>query len=290
MSRPRLGISFSGGRTSAVMTKMCLETMSDDYDISVTFANTGQEHEATLDFVRDCDENLGFNTVWLEAVVGEDGLGIRHKVVDYDSASRNGEPFESVISKYGIPCMSHPQCTSRLKEEVMYDYRRSLGWKKGTYYTAIGIRADEIDRISARKDELMLMYPLVRMGWTVEMVKAECKKWDFDLKIPGDHYGNCVTCWKKSDRKLFTIAQDDPKLFDSFMAIEKDYGHVNAPDNDRVFFRKHRSAEDMLIASNGNFVRFEDYRPELQLRLISDGCFDIDELDKEDSCGASCEI
>lgn len=285
--KPNLGISFSGGRTSAVMTKLCLETMSDEYNISVTFANTGQEHESTLDFVRDCDNHFGFNTVWLEAVVGGEGVGIQHKIVDYDSASRNGEPFEEVIKKYGIPCMSHPQCTSRLKEEVMYDFRRSLGWKRNTYYTAIGIRADEMDRISDRKDELKLIYPLARLGWTVEMVKAECKKWPFDLQIPGDHYGNCVVCWKKSMRKLMTIAKEQPERFDFFDRMEQKYSNYRA-DNDtgkRVFFRENRSSKDVIELSNQEFTPYSD---SAQLNFID--LIGSEWLDRGSSCGESCEI
>lgn len=44
-------ISFSGGRTSAYMTKMLLDNFNDKYDFIVTFANTGMEHNKTLDFI-----------------------------------------------------------------------------------------------------------------------------------------------------------------------------------------------------------------------------------------------
>jgi 3'-phosphoadenosine 5'-phosphosulfate sulfotransferase (PAPS reductase)/FAD synthetase len=48
----RLLVSFSGGETSALMTKLCHERLSDQYDeILTVFSNTGQEDEATLEFV-----------------------------------------------------------------------------------------------------------------------------------------------------------------------------------------------------------------------------------------------
>jgi len=68
-------VSFSGGRTSAYMTKLLLDNWSDRYDFIVTFANTGLEHPKTLEFVRNCDDHFGFNTVWLEAVVQRETTG-----------------------------------------------------------------------------------------------------------------------------------------------------------------------------------------------------------------------
>ena len=63
-----LVISFSGGRTSGYMTKKLLETKKKWKEVLVLFANTGQEHEKTLEFINNCDQQFGFNTVWLEAV------------------------------------------------------------------------------------------------------------------------------------------------------------------------------------------------------------------------------
>jgi len=60
-------ISFSGGRTSAMMTKYLLENYKDKYNMIVVFANTGKERKETLDFVNMCDKEFGFNCVWVEA-------------------------------------------------------------------------------------------------------------------------------------------------------------------------------------------------------------------------------
>lgn len=127
--KPRISISFSGGRTSSVMTELVLKEFGSTHQIVVLFANTGQEHPATLDFVRECDARLGFGTVWLEAEVSvEKGKGVRHRVVSYETASRDGRPFRDCIAKYGIPNMGSPQCTTRLKENVMTSYLRQIGW------------------------------------------------------------------------------------------------------------------------------------------------------------------
>ena len=53
-------ISFSGGRTSAYMLWRVLQAhdMSLPNDVKVIFCNTGKEHEATLDFVRDIEKQF----------------------------------------------------------------------------------------------------------------------------------------------------------------------------------------------------------------------------------------
>jgi hypothetical protein len=282
----KLAISFSGGRTSAVMTKLLLEKYRDtDVEVSVTFANTGCEHPATLKFINDCDNHFGFGTVWIEGVVGPKGTGMRAKVVNFNTASRNGEPFEAYIAKYGVPTAAQPHCTSRLKEDVMYDYRRSLGWHHKEYHTAIGIRADEADRCSAKAKEKSLVYPLVEMGITKDMVKAECGKWPFDLELPGDHYGNCVWCWKKSMRKLCTVAKESPEWFEFPAKMEEKYGHLMADNAQgrRVFFRKHMSTQDVLELAKKPFTPYSDTR---QMTL-----FELDDfMDIGSGCGESCEI
>jgi hypothetical protein len=62
-------------------------------------------------------------------------------LVSYETASRNGEPFEAMIQKIGIPFQFAPSCSNQLKTEAIKDYLKSLGWKK--YHTALGIRFDE---------------------------------------------------------------------------------------------------------------------------------------------------
>jgi hypothetical protein len=286
----RLAISFSGGRTSAVMTKLLFDECRD---ASIVFANTGCEHPATLDFVNACDFHFGWDVVWLEAVVTHgDRVGIRHKVVNYHTADRQGKVFEEYIKKYGVPNQAYKQCTSRLKEEVMDSYRhRELGWKKGTYKTAIGIRADEIDRMSSTAEEKNLIYPLVKMGHTKQSVNAIVKSWPFDLQISGDHYGNCVWCWKKSLRKLLTVAKETPEMFDFPDRMEKTYGlgkNKNRPDIERdSMFRGYRSAEDIVRMAQTE--EFEPYADDRQLTLFDQIGYD-ELLDIGSACGESCEI
>lgn len=120
-------ISFSGGRTSAYMLWRVLQSHDGKLpdDCVVCFANTGKEDEATLRFVRDCGERWGVPMTWLEY---RDESAF--EVVNFDSASRNGEPFEAVIRQRGgyLPNRVARFCSSELKTRTMHRYLKSLGW------------------------------------------------------------------------------------------------------------------------------------------------------------------
>ena len=290
---PKMAISFSGGRTSAVMTKLIWDRHQATHDIIITFANTGCEHEKTLDFVKQCTEAFGWPVIWVEAVVDpEKGKGVRHRIVTYETASRNGEPFKDAIAKYGIFNKVSPNCNPRLKVEPMNSLLASCGFLRGkrlNYKTAIGIRADEIDRVSQWAiREIGAIYPMVDWNVNKRKVGLEIAKWGFDLQIPGDHFGNCTWCWKKSLRKLMTVAKQDPSAFDFPDKMEREFGDKLESKNRTGgrgrahFFREHISASELVEMANTR--RFREY---------ADDGYEHGwerELDLGGSCGDSCEI
>ena len=249
--KENLIVSFSGGRTSAYMSYILKTKYSDKYNITFIFANTGQENTRTLDFVKECDNEWCLNVVWVEAVVNPvHGQGIRHKVVDFDTASRNGEPFEAFIAKSGIPNSNKPQCSDRLKALPIESYKKSTGLSGVKH--CIGIRSDEASRKSeASIKKYNIVYPMC--DWFESDLIDVNDFWElspFDLGLKS-YEGNCKTCWKKSDPKLFLIAKENPQHFDFFADMEHKYKDVKPNDNGqaRVFFRKHRSAADVVAAS-----------------------------------------
>lgn len=297
MTKETLFVSFSGGRTSAYMCWWLLENKADEYDFIFVFANTGLEHEKTLEFVDRCDKEFGLNVVWVEAYVHAKRIGTGHTIVDFQSASRGGEPMEAVIKKYGIPNQDYPHCTRETKLAPMRDYKRELNFN--TYHPmAIGIRSDEPRRLpnAATAEMLGLVYPLAH--WT-QCTEPQIRHWwadqDFDLDLPV-HYGNCVTCWKKSNRKLLTIARHDPHYFDFMDRMEQIYPDAGAGDQKRVFFRGYKTADDFLMECKEPFKEFVDVMPEYQLNLLSTDekvavLIDMNEMDIEEDCGAGgCEI
>lgn len=276
--KQRLLINFSGGRTSAYMVYQILKHRSSHFDIRVVFANTGQEHENTLRFVKACDDHFGFNTTWVEAVTHNGRKGCTHKIVTFETASRNGEPYEAEIKKYGIPNMSFPHCTRELKINPIHSYIRSIGWKAKSYSTAIGIRVDEMRRVRKSAVKEKIVYPLV--DW-FPTTKPEINSWwekqDFNLELL-EYQGNCVWCWKKSFSKLMRVAKETPEVFDFPMRMEKENGLAGAIKDGvpRVFFRERTSTARLL---------------ELTQQLVGEThqFHNMDE-DQDTGCSESCEL
>lgn len=284
--REKIAISFSGGKSSAYMTKMILDHYKEhepSKQIHVIFANTGQEHEETLKFIDRCDKEFGFNVTWIEGVTNpKHGIQMSYKVVDFESASRDGKPFEEVIKKYGIFNSSFPNCTGRLKVDPMNSFFKDLGWIDFSF--AVGIRADEIIRVSANGLANGIFYPLVDANVTKNDVREWWADQSFNLMIP-EHYGNCVWCWKKSKRKLLTIAKKNPEVFDFPARMEDQYATTGRCRKKEVrdaatFFRGNQSALDILEESKGRFEPFVDWK-----YIPYD-----DEMDEHGSCGDSCEV
>lgn len=285
----RLSVSFSGGETSAYMTHWILNNWQDRFDeIHVIFANTGQEHPRTLEFVHACDTHLGFNTTWIEAVVDPaPNAPAQCRQVTFETASRDGAPFEQVIAKYGLPNRSWPHCTRNLKERAMQAWYRSMGWPP-TYYTAIGIRADEIDRMSASAEKRRLLYPLVTDHPTT---KPQITHWwrqqPFRLNLHA-WQGNCTWCWKKSLRKHIYQLRTTPELYDFPHAMEVIYDTVGAefrkdPSSPpRTMFRENRSTVDLR-----NLAAAQHNQP---LDTPHDSNEFDPALDVGDGCEESCEV
>ena len=133
-------ISFSGGRTSAYMLYRILEAnnmtlQSDNY---VIFCNTGKEHEATLEFVKQCQDQWNIPITWLEYAKNDQ----KFKEVTFETASRNGEPFEQMIQyKQFLPNSVMRFCTTELKIHPITRFMKSKGYDD--FQTLAGIRADE---------------------------------------------------------------------------------------------------------------------------------------------------
>jgi hypothetical protein len=229
-------VSFSGGETSAFMAKWLLNNYKNyGYkDILFVFANTGIENEETLEFVEKCDNKLGIKTHWIEAFVREEsGKGTFYSITDFQNATRkthwkyrDNTPFEQVIRKYGISNMAFPHCTRELKQVPIKKFANEY-FGVNNYDTAIGIRADEYSRRSDVAKENKIIYPLQDfIKVTKPMINFFWKNQSFRLELKG-YQGNCVSCWKKGDNKLFKLWHENNELFDFFEYLENKYGNPN---------------------------------------------------------------
>lgn len=201
-------ISMSGGRTSGMMAKIMCDNIPEDQRI-VCFANTGKEHEETLFFVQNIENNFGIKVHWLEYDDTPEGF----RVVDYETASRNGEPYAKLIKKRKyLPNAVTRYCTTELKIRPIKKFMQSLGFSE--WYNAIGIRYDEPRRYNrlanaCSKEPYESIAPLYDMRITKPMVLNFWAKQSFDLNIP-NYLGNCDMCFLKSRAKLKEIIKKEP--------------------------------------------------------------------------------
>lgn len=270
-------VSFSGGETSAYMAWLLHQ--EPQFNCHFVFANTGQEDVRTLDFIKACDDAWGLGVIWLEAVphYGQ-RKACTHKIVNYNSADRCGRVFADMITKYGIPNQAYPHCTRELKLHPIRSWMRSLGLIKAK--TAVGIRYDEIDRQALNAKKMGIFYPLIESKVTKRDVKQFWHKQNFSLGLE-EHEGNCMWCWKKSERKLLTLAQNRPEIFNFPANMERECGLSghNIDGTPRTFFRNHQTAKGLLEkASSTDFVPFTEphyFNPD---------------IDVGGGCGESCEV
>lgn len=276
--KSNLLVSFSGGQTSAFMLWWILNNWKEKYNIKIVFANTGKENDETFKFVHKCSEYFNCEIIWVEAVPNSaKGWAVSHKIVDYKTASKNGEPFESFIKKIGIPSASNPYCSSILKKAPIENYLKSIVFKK--FYTAIGIRIDEIDRVNPNFKKKRILYPLISDAPTTKKaIDLWWKNMPFKLEVPAG-LGNCDNCWKMSIKSLLNNAKNYPDSFDWWDQMVKKYGYtkhrkgqlnLTPPFN---FYRGNMSVSDIFKLKELS---------ETQLSLFA-------EAEKLNSCSESCE-
>ena len=228
-------ISFSGGRTSAYMLKKIVDAYGGRLPagLFVAFANTGMERSETLDFVDICGREWGVAIAWLEFLWDAPH---RTRIVDYRTASRNGEPYAALIDRKGfVPNVTLRACSGTLKRDRIESYARHwLGLKR--WHSVIGLRADEPRRVwrmramnCGSRTGARAVLPLADAGVRQADVVDWWKKQPFDLGIPS-YAGNCDLCYLKGRAKLIRLIREDPTLADWWIEQEAKVANRAGPD------------------------------------------------------------
>lgn len=220
-------ISFSGGRTSAYMLYRVIRSNNGlPADAIVCFANTGKEEQATLDFVHQCETTWGVPIAWLEYRPEKP----RFEVLDYQSASRNGEPFEMLIErKKYLPNMVARFCTQELKVLTIDRYLKSKGLDD--YITFVGVRADEPRRVAKIRSQGDKFCPLAEDGITEEIVWDFWNNNPFDLKLPKvSGASNCDLCFLKGAGIIRSLISEKPERAVWWAKMEEKIGATFRPD------------------------------------------------------------
>lgn len=270
-------VLFSGGRTSAFLAKYMKEHPHYKNCIFV-FINTGKEREETLQFADKCDKEFGLNLVYLEALVNnEKGKGTTYKIVDFETASRNGEPFEAMLKKYPLPNNMASNCTRELKQRPIDAYLRD-NYKDFDIIKVVGIRADEAHRKSVNADIEKVIYPLCdEVKIDSRFIRNWWEKQSFDLGLK-DYQGNCDLCFKKSLKKRLTIIKENPESAKWWLEMEQKYSSEEIP---RFDLRTNKSIEELVEMAQRPFTKAQD------LHELSQQQCDLFEFETDCFCKAS---
>jgi 3'-phosphoadenosine 5'-phosphosulfate sulfotransferase (PAPS reductase)/FAD synthetase len=143
----------------------------------------------------------------------------RFRVVTFETASRDGEPFEAIIRKRNyLPNPVSRFCTVEMKVRAIHRYLKSIGWTE--WDSMLGIRADEQRRLAkignqdyGKHEEKVA--PLGKVGITKEMVGEFWAAQSFDLELPNiggvTYHGNCDLCYLKGAAQIQSLIAEKPE-------------------------------------------------------------------------------
>ena len=220
-------INLSLGRSSSYMLDRIRAAHGGHLpaDVHVVFANVGREREETLRFGADIAERWGIHLRWLERD-GSRPAGARFREVEYETASRRGEPFEELIAERRyLPNPVARFCTADLKILVARDFMRAQGYDHWT--SVVGLRRDEPDRVAKLRardhGEWDIACPLYDARVTKGDVLAFWRAQDFDLAL-GPNESNCDGCFLRSVAHRQRVAEERPDLLEWWATMEERVG------------------------------------------------------------------
>lgn len=210
-------ISFSGGRTSAYMLWRVLQSNNGlPKEAIVCFSNTGKEDEETLKFVKECENKWDIPITWIEWLDEEP----KFKIVNFENASRNGEPFTALNRKKRyLPNSMARYCTVELKIVPTQKYLHSIGWTE--WQNMVGIRADEQRRVAKiranpiEKNGGEKVMPLAIANISKSDIANFWNSQEFNLNLPmingTTFHGNCDLCYLKGGKQLLSLIKEKPE-------------------------------------------------------------------------------
>jgi 3'-phosphoadenosine 5'-phosphosulfate sulfotransferase (PAPS reductase)/FAD synthetase len=255
---------FSGGRSSAYALYIMREELTKD-DV-IIFNNTGREKEQTLVFVQKCAQEWGLDIVWLEYDYDFERQKRLFKIVNFETAARDGQPFELLLTvrqhRY-LPNRTARYCTENLKIVTTEKYLKSIGLSD--HEKVLGMRYDEPERYHKNKDTAYM--PLYDFKITKPMVRKFWASMPFDLGLK-DYEGNCDLCPLKGKNKKLTILEENPEVAKWWIAQEE-----ASPTGWQ--FDKNYTVTQLLELSQRPFRKAVDFLEDGQTELFDDSiaCF-----------------
>ena len=205
-------VSFSGGRTSAYL---CSLIKGLHPGAVFVFMDTGAEHEATYEFIKQVNDYFDLNLVCMRTVVSDKWReGVNYRIIGINEIGHDLQPWRDMSLKYGLPYKGGEFCTDRMKTTPCKKYLEDT-YGVGNYHIWLGMRIDEPKRIKPREG---FSYLADISDFEKQDVLDWWAKMPFNLGIP-EHLGNCVFCIKKGINKVALAAKDEPIKADRFIKM-----------------------------------------------------------------------
>jgi hypothetical protein len=274
---------------SSVLMALKIKEWYPNHNIIFAMSNTSKERQESLDFMNECDKHYNIGLIWIEAVINQErGKGTDFKIVSFNELKRNGEIFEEGIKKYGVPSKINKWCNRELKVVPLKKFADSI-FGLNNYSIAVGLRIDEIDRISKDYKTNNTFYPLIDNKISS---RDRNKFWDnqpVKISIPA-YKGNCDFCFEKSVRKLTTIMIEEPEIPKWWEDINLKYGSIHIEGKyayngwidehgSMNFFRDNMSIDDLTKLAQRPFKKATD-----------EYIYENDLFDSEGDCGSGCKV
>lgn len=238
-------------------------------DHHVLFANTGKEHEETLDFVEEVSQRWSVPIRWVEWRSTQPFV----EEVTHATAARNGEPFKAMIEheRY-MPNPARRLCTKNLK--ILTKHRFFVHALRIKLWTdVVGMRYDEPKRVAdlrAHPGAVIqgahdAVAPLADAGVTLADVLAFWRAQPFDLRLEQGE-GNCDECFMKTPEARLVSLRKNPARADWWAAIERERG--------MQFVRREPSYEQLKAMAIEANVAGNARSGDLGIGTVDCGCTD----------------
>jgi len=272
---------------SSILMAIKIKEWYPDHNIIYAMANTSKERPESLHFMNECDKHFGFNMSWIEAEWHKRGVGTTPRIVSYENLKRNGEIFEEGIKKLGIPSKINKWCNRDMKIVPLKKYADDI-FGLNNYSIAVGMRIDEMDRVSKDYKTNNIFYPLIDNKIDTRLRNKFWENQPIKITIPA-YKGNCDMCFEKSNRKLTTIIKEEPSKAIWWNSMLEKYSttpidgkesyNSYAENGGMNFYRENRSVKDLIELAKQPF------------RMATDEyVYEEDLWDLEGGCGSGCTV
>lgn len=238
-------LSYSGGKDSGASTLVAIER---GYPFSLVFADTGNEHPITYDFIHEFAHRLGIKLQTVKAHISKekflkkidtcmakwlwDGVPpwrIR-QAIEVLKTCPTGNPFLDLCLHRGrFPSTRARFCSIELKQEAIFHQAvEPLLSKKLRVISIQGVRADESrDRCNLPERErvgggLFIWRPII--SWNIDDVLAIHRRHNMPLnplyKMGCSRVG-CMPCIHANKEELWNIGWRFPEVIDRIEKWEK---------------------------------------------------------------------